>query len=108
MRRVRRGNMLDAFIAELRRVDAGEKMFSGAEQHRRNGQVHLVNQSGTQILPYRRDSAAQADISVAGRVSRAFKRFVDAVGDEMKCGAAAHGERRTRMVGKYEYRDMVG
>src|ERR1043166_9156587 len=107
MRRVRRGNMFDAFITELRRVDAGEKMFSAAEQYRRKGQVHLVDQSGTQILADRRDPAAEAYILAPGRLVCAFERLVDPVRDKMKRSAAGHGERRTRIVGKYEYRDMV-
>jgi len=81
-----------AFVAEPRRVDAGEKMFPGAEQDRCNGEVHIVDQSGPQILPDRRHSAAEADVLAAGGVDGAFKRLIDAVGDEMKRGAAAHGE----------------
>src|SRR6185295_151150 len=83
-------------------------MLAGAEQRRRYGKVHLVDQSGLEILPDRIHTAAEPDILVLRRVPRALQRRLDAVGDEVEGGAALHGERGARMVGEDEYVAVVG
>src|SRR5437763_1164672 len=79
MRGARRRDVLAALIAELGSVDAGEKVFAGAEQDGGNRQVHLVDQSGAKILLDRGDPAAEPDVLTFGRSDGALKGSVDAV-----------------------------
>jgi hypothetical protein len=50
MRGVGRGNVLGTLIAELRCIESGEEVLSAAEQDRRDGKVHLVDETRTQVL----------------------------------------------------------
>ena len=50
--------MLGALVAELGQIKAREQIFTLAEQDRRDGQVQLIDQPGLQVLPHRRDAAA--------------------------------------------------
>jgi hypothetical protein len=59
VRGVRGGNVLGALVAKLRCVDSGKKVLPGAEDNRRNGNVHLVDESRAKVLPNRNDSAAR-------------------------------------------------
>ena len=68
----RRGDVLGAAIAEPWRIDAGEKVFAGSEEDRGNGKVHLVDESGAEILPDRRHAAAEADVPAAGGFAARF------------------------------------
>ncbi len=47
MRGGRSGNVLGALIAEIRCVNTLKQAFSGTEQDRRNGQMHLIYKSCT-------------------------------------------------------------
>ena len=40
-----RGYVFAALIAKHWQVDTGEQMFTRAKQHRRNGEMHFVDQS---------------------------------------------------------------
>jgi hypothetical protein len=55
MRRVRRGHVFGALIAEPWGVDPGEKVFPRAEEDRGNRKVHFVDESGAEILLDRGD-----------------------------------------------------
>src|SRR5256885_2176134 len=90
VRGVRRGNVLAALVTELCSVETAEKVLSGAEQDGRNRQVHLVDQSGAQILPDRSDPAAEPDVLAVGCIEGALKCSVDAVGNEVEGRAAVH------------------
>jgi len=57
MRRVRRRHVLGALITGRRQVETGEQILSRAEQLRRDGQVHLVDEAGLQKLASGRDAA---------------------------------------------------
>ena len=57
------GNRRVALIPERAQVDAGEQMLAGAEQDRPEREVQLVDQAGAQVLPDRRDAAAEADVA---------------------------------------------
>ena len=58
VRRAGRGHVLGALVAELGQIKAREQIFTLAEQDRRDGQVQLIDQPGLQVLPHRRDAAA--------------------------------------------------
>jgi hypothetical protein len=71
--------VLATLIAELGCVDAGEKVFAGAEEDRGNGEMHLVDESRAQVLPDCSDAPAQPDILAIRGFAGAFQRNVDAV-----------------------------
>ena len=54
-----RRDLLGASIAERFSVDACEKVLPLAQQNRRNGDVHLVDQPCLKVLPDRSDAATQ-------------------------------------------------
>lgn len=108
MRRVGGRDLAGAAVAELRHVQPGEKMLAGAEQDRRDREMHLVDQAFLQILPDRGDAAADPHILVLGGRLRLFERRMDAVGDEVKRRAAFHQDRRPLVMGEHEDRHVIG
>src|SRR5690554_4712367 len=91
-------------VAETDRVDAGEEVLTTAKQQRRDRDVQLVDQPGTQILPDGRNAAADHHVLAAGGLERARPCRLDAVGDEMKDRASRHVQWRTRMVRQHKDR----
>src|ERR1700722_9459212 len=108
MHHTRRRNVLGATIAELWRIETGQEMFARSEERRGNRGMHLIDQACMKVLPDRRAPAAQPYVSFAGGVGRPPKRRVDAVGDEVEGRAAAHRERSSRVMCKYEDRHVKG
>ena len=84
------GAVFGAAEAEFEHVDAGEKGFAGAEKDGGGCEVEFVDEAGAKILPNRGDTSADADVfSICGGEG-AVERGMNAVGDEMKRGAAGH------------------
>ena len=77
VRGVRRGDVLRALIAELGRVDLGEKGFPGAEEDRSNGKVHLVDQTRAQLLPNRRNNSTLTPIPLGFASRRATANLIE-------------------------------
>src|SRR5580704_3530046 len=100
-------NMLDAPIAKRRRIEAAKKIFARSQQARRDGQVHLVNQFGPQVLLNGGDTAAKPNVLSFGGFRRLLKRGVNAIRDEVERGPARHGKRLAWMVRQHEHRAMV-
>src|SRR5690606_33220927 len=71
---------------------------------RRDGEMQLVDRPRAQVLPQRRDTAADAHVPALRGLERERPRALEAVGDEMKGRAAAHGQRRTCIVREDEDR----
>src|SRR5882762_4102705 len=82
-------------------------MFAAAEQNRRDRKVHLVDEARLQILPDRRDTAADPHVAAIRRFARTLERHVDALGDKVKRGAALHRDGGARMVRQHEYRAVI-
>src|SRR5579862_2763950 len=101
------GDMRCALVAQRRQVEAVQNILAAPEQDRRNREMQLVDQAGPQELPYRRHATADPDVAPARGFNGACERNVNAVGDEMKHGAAAHLERCTRMMRQHEDRHVV-
>lgn len=97
-----------ATIAERGEVDSGEEAFSAAKNQRGDGEMHVIDQSGLQVLPDGRRSAAEADVATACGFVGLAESGVDAVGNEVECGAAFHGDRGPGMVGEHEDRAVIG
>jgi hypothetical protein len=62
MHRARTRDVVSDLIAQTRRVNALEQAFSGANQDSRNSDMHLVDKSGTKILPHGGNPAAEPHI----------------------------------------------
>ena len=99
--------MFGAMVAELRCVNAFQKGFSGTEEGRRQGQVHVIDQPGAKVLPDGGNTTAQSDIPTVGSVHRPLERGVNAIGDKVESGAAVHLDRSARVVGKHKNRSVV-
>src|SRR5258707_13061965 len=82
-------------------------MFAAAEQNGRDRKVHLVDEARLQILPDRRDTAADPQVAAVRRFVRTLERRVDALGDEVKRGAALHRDGGARMVRQHEDRAVI-
>src|SRR5258708_7756235 len=82
-------------------------MLAAAEQNGRDRKVHLVDEARLQILPDRRDTAADPHVTAVRRLARTLERRVDALGDEVKRGAALHRDGGARMVCQHEYRAVI-
>src|SRR5262245_25489865 len=108
MRGIWRRHMLTARVTKRGEIDAAEEMLARAEQHWRDPKMHLVDQAGLQIFPDGSNAAAQTDILAAGRFEGALERRLDAIGDEMKGGAARHGNRQPRMMREHENGNVIG
>ena len=44
------GDMLDAPVAEARKIETGEETFAASKQDRRDHDMHIVDHPGTQVL----------------------------------------------------------
>ncbi|SFA96942.1 hypothetical protein SAMN04515620_11050 [Collimonas sp. OK607] len=95
-------NIFGALITEFWQVDAGKKMFSGAEKDRGDNEVQFVYESGAKVLPNRGDTAAEPDILAAGSNGGKLKCSVDIVGNEVEYGAAIHRDRWPGVVGQHK------
>src|SRR5262249_29983836 len=100
--------MLAARVTKPGEIDAVEEMLARAQQHRRDRKMHLVDQTGTQIVPDGGDAAAKADILAAGGIEGALERGLAASGDEMNRGPPRHGDRLPRIVREHEDGNVIG
>jgi hypothetical protein len=60
MRGVRGRHVFRALVAEFQGVDAAEQVLSGAEEDRRDCEVHLVDQAFPQVVPDRCNASADS------------------------------------------------
>ena len=87
-------DVLRAFIAQSTQIDVVQEMLAGPEQDRSDGEMHLVDQGGAQILPDSGYAATDADVAAARRSARLLQSGVNAFGDEAKLRTSRHPERR--------------
>ena len=99
--------MFGALIAEVGCVNALKQAFSGTEQDRRNGQMHLIDKSCTKILPNSGHPAAEPDILSVRSVNSSFKCAVNAIGDKVEGSTSAHNDRCAWVVGEDEHGSVV-
>src|ERR1044071_992000 len=100
--------MLSARITQRRQIEPRKEMLASAEQDRRDRDVHLVNEPRLEILPQRRNAAAELDVEVARGLPGALERVLNSAGDEMKDRPAFHGDRLARVTRQHEHRRMIG
>ena len=88
-----RGFVLDAGIAQGRKIYTFEEPLTGAEQDWRDGQVHLIDKAVAKILLDHTDSAANANILVSGRFPGALKSDSSTFRHEVKGRSTVHDKR---------------
>src|SRR5258708_7539289 len=69
--------------------------------------MHLIDKSGTKILPDSGDSAAKPDILSFRSVNSLFKCGMNTIGDEVECSSSAHGDRCARVIGENKDRGVI-
>src|SRR5712671_470539 len=75
-------DVLCAFIAQSTHIDGVQKMLPGTEQDRPDGEMQLINQGGTQILPNRGYAATEADVAAVRCSGRLLPSGVYASGNK--------------------------
>jgi hypothetical protein len=75
-----------------------------AEQHRRHVQLHLVDQTGVQVLLRGLCTARQRDVLLPRRAARLLERTLDPVGHEGERRAALRHQRLARVMRQHEHR----
>ena len=84
--------MLGHLIAEIYQVYIREELLTRTENGWRDREMELVNQFGAEKLLDGGDTSTDSDVlSVCGG-SGELRGGVNAVGDEMECGVALHGD----------------
>src|SRR5256714_1212209 len=99
--------MLGARIAQRRQVDPRKERLTTAEQHRRDRDMHLVDEPRLETLAQRGRRAADLDRAPARGLPGATERFLNSAGDEMKDGPAFHRDRFARVVRQHEHRHVI-
>jgi len=101
-------DVFEILVAEASDIDPVQQMLSGAEQDRRDGQLHLVDQAGAQVLSNRGNAATQSNVEAARGFPCPLERRVNAISYEMENCPASHLDRGTRVMRQDEDRCVVG
>ena len=88
-----RGFVLDAGIAQGRKIHTFEEALTGAEQDRRYGDVQLIDKAVAKILSDDIDSATHANIFACGGFTGALKSDGSSFRHEVKGRSAVHDKR---------------
>src|SRR5207248_7779134 len=83
-------------------------MLARTEQNRTCGEMQLIDETRLQILPDRRDTAADADVVIAGRIFRALQSGLDSLCHEMERRAAHHLNRFSRVMRQDKHWNVIG
>ena len=92
MRRIGSRDVFSASVTQGQCVNARKEVLAGTEENWGDGDVHLVNKSGLEVLANRANAAAEPDILTIGCVGRPLQCGTDSVCDEVESGAALHGD----------------
>jgi uncharacterized repeat protein (TIGR03803 family) len=98
----------DHAVAEGGEIQACEHRLAASEQDGRKCEMQFIDEFGLQVLANGRDAAADLDVTCARGVACALEGRVDAVGNEVECGAAFHGDRGAGVVGEDEGGGVIG
>ena len=102
-----RGLVLDAGIAQGRKIYTFEESLAAAEQDWRYGDVHLVDKALAKILLDDIDSAPNANIFASGRFPGALKGDNSTFSYKVKGRSAVHNKRWARVVSQHEHGDVI-
>jgi len=102
-----RGVVLDAGIAQGRKIHTFEEALAGTEQDRRYGYVHLIDEAMAKVLLDDIDSATNANILASGGFQGALKSDGSTFRHEPKSRSAVHDKRWSRVVREHENGDVI-
>src|SRR5258708_36448912 len=101
-RRTRRNGLRNSLRSAHKAQRSLKKMLTGTEKGWSNGEVHLVDEPRAKVLLNRCRTTANPNISSVGSLGGATQRGMNALRDEVKCRAAVHCDRRTRVIRQHE------
>src|SRR5262245_56894359 len=107
MRGLFTGNGVDGSEPKRMEIEAGKEMLSISQEHRRQGQMHLIDQAGGQIGTNGGNTSANSNVFVSGRGFRFLEGGLDAFGDKEKGRTAFHRQGRARVMREHVYRRVV-
>src|SRR5436305_9633178 len=105
--RILSGNAPRHTKPKLIQIDSRKQMLAFAHQHRRHGQMHLVDLPRKKILPDGRHASADAHVLSCSRFPSALQCRVSTVGNEVKRSPALHGERLPRMMRQHKHGNVI-
>src|SRR6187200_60380 len=105
---LRAGDAILALVAERRQVEARKQVLAGAEQKRRHGQVHFINQAGLQVLANGSGTAEEANVQATCCGLCTLQRRVDPLRDEVEDIPAFHLQRRPLVMRENENGRVIG
>ena len=82
-------------------------MFTGAKEDRADSDVHLVNESGLEVLPDRADPTAKPNILTVRCVGCPLQCGMDSVRDEVEGCATFHGDLWPGVMGEHKDGSVV-
>lgn len=107
VRRKRRALTARAGVAQGRKIYTVEQSLTGAEEYRRYGDVHLVDQVVAKILLNDVDAATHSHVLAPCCLAGALKRDDGAFCHEVEGRSSFHDKRCTCVVGQHEHRDVI-
>lgn len=84
--------MPSTLVTQGERVDSGQQVFAGAEEDRADGEVHLVDESGLEVLPDRGDPTTEPNVPTVGGFPRPLQGDMGSFGYEVERRVARHGD----------------
>jgi len=101
-------HVLRAAIPELHHIHPLEQSFAGTEEHRRDGEMELIDKASAKKLLDRRDPTADADVLAARRCPGLLERGLDSVRNEIEGGLTLHDNRIARVVRQHIDGHVIG
>src|SRR4051812_29975403 len=108
VRDARRLEHPDQLECGLTRLEPLEKTLTRTEYHRADLKIDFIHQPCRYRLPRARGSSRDRDVAPTRSLFGLRVGGLDAVGDEVKGGAALHFDRVVRVVSQDEHRAVVG
>src|SRR5262245_35026156 len=103
-----RRSELDAFVSRGPKVYPLEQPLALSQQHRRNGDVQLVNEARTQVLLDRIRPSTNAHVEPVGGAARLVERLVNAPRDEVESSSARHLNGRAGVMRQDKNGNVIG
>lgn len=101
------GGVLGACVPQFPSIHAIKERLSSPQKCWRDGKVNFVQKSRLHILADCCRPTANPDVSPIGRRHGPLQRRFDSFRDEVKGGAALHGDGRSRVMGQDKDRRVV-
>lgn len=102
-----RGFVLDAGIAQGRKIHTVEEAFTGAEQDWGYGDVHLIDQAVAKILLNDIDAATNPNVFACGSLPGVLESDGSTFRHKVKGRSVLHDQRWARVVREHVYGDVI-